>query len=231
MMKSFLLPLLCVAATSALGIPSKDLLVGESELDKRNPVAIIMGMTMIGASGNSAAQVVNMNFDDSLPFNEGSGNCRMFISTQGGVNCDVETTPDSRAGVGTDTTKHDGDWNVCWWDDEKKISGRQYFTDPGIGKYSIVFTARDSDNVNEDIEGAEGCEGEGMCHPQVTFYRDGYDLVLNTWESVYQGSVSPDGVGLCQGGVLDQFHKGGMVLGYTCAVPCEGDKGIPSDKS
>lgn len=69
--------------------------------------------------------------------------------------------------------------------------------------------------MNEDIEGAEGCGGEGMCNPQITFYRDGYELVLNTWQSVYQGSSSPDGVGLCQGGVLDQFHKGGMVFGFT----------------
>lgn len=68
MMKSFLLPLLCVAATSALGIPSNDLLVGKSEIDKRNPIAIIIGMAMTGAAGNSAAQVVNMKFDDSLPF-------------------------------------------------------------------------------------------------------------------------------------------------------------------
>ncbi|PGH32148.1 hypothetical protein GX50_05047 [[Emmonsia] crescens] len=38
-------------------------------------------------------------------------------------------------------------WNVCY------VGGRQYFTDPRIGKFSITFTKRD------------GSEGEGLTEP------------------------------------------------------------------
>lgn len=54
-----------------------------------------------------------------------------------------------------------------------------------------------------------------MCNPQVTFYRDGYNIILNTWQSMFADSMSSDGPGLCKGGVNYQAHKGGAVFEYT----------------
>lgn len=60
------------------------------------------------------------------------------------------------------------------------------------------------------------CESLGLCNPAITFLRHGYQLVLYPWETTYQGDDYPGSTpGLCKGGVLDQFHKGGMVMGYT----------------
>ncbi|PLN80644.1 hypothetical protein BDW42DRAFT_185945 [Aspergillus taichungensis] len=219
-MKNFLVPLLCLTATaSAMAVPPEQSAVEERGLEKRN---LIRGAGMFikflrgtQAGKRTEGRLDHIGYGAARPYETESGNCLMYISTQGGGNCNVNTTPGERTGKGSDPTEHNGDWNVCWWDDEKKISGTQYFTDPGIGKYSIVFTAKDKDEVNEEIEGAKGCQGEGICNPQVTFYRDGYNIILNTWESL-AGDVDKEyGEGLCSGGVKDQFHKGGMVFGWT----------------
>ena len=74
----------------------------------------------------------------------------------------------------------------------------------GHGTRSVLF-----------IEGADGCEAKRMCNPQVTFYRDGYNIILNTWQSMFADSMSSDGPGLCKGGVNYQVHKGGAVFEYT----------------
>jgi hypothetical protein len=86
----------------------------------------------------------------------------------------------------------------------------------GVGEYMIEWMAKDSAiSANAGDHGSK-CPSLGICNPKVTFYRDGYNLVLYPWETVYQGNnyrgAKP---GLCKGGVLDQFHKGGMVMGYT----------------
>ncbi|PLB40891.1 putative cyclin [Aspergillus candidus] len=233
-MKNFLVPLLCLTATSsALAVSPDNTAVEESGLQKRNPVAIVgMFIELLRGTqiiGRTKGRLNKVGGGPASPYEAESGNCLMYISTQGGGNCNVNTTPGKSTGLDADPTKHDGDWNVCWWDDKAKMSGRQFFTDPGIGKYSIVFTAKDQDIVNEEIEGTEACGGEGICNPQVTFYRDGYNIVLNTWQSD-AGDVNMEyGQGLCSGGVTDAYKKGGMEFGYTCAVPCEGDEGLPDD--
>lgn len=59
------------------------------------------------------------------------------------------------------------------------------------------------------------CEAQGLCNPQFTFYRSGFNLVINSWQTQnpYYGGYSDQWAGLCTSGVLDQFSKGGDVLG------------------
>jgi hypothetical protein len=62
---------------------------------------------------------------------------------------------------------------------------------------------------------AQGCPQAGICDPVVTFFRNGYNLVLYTYETLYQGDDYHIGSpGLCYGGDVNQFHKGGAMYSY-----------------
>lgn len=83
----------------------------------------------------------------------------------------------------------------------------------GIGDFSIEFTAKDG-TIGPD--GGAKCLTQGMCNPKITFYRNGYQLILKTWETVYEGNdYTGARSGLCQGGVLTAAGKGGETMGYT----------------
>ena len=82
------------------------------------------------------------------------------------------------------------------------------------------------------VEDPYTCETEGICHPQYIFYRDGYEIVLDTWRqkgrvSACQYSGGEDCEGLCFFGVKDQFSTGGNVWGGDCAIPCIDDDSLP----
>lgn len=79
--------------------------------------------------------------------------------------------------------------------------------DSGLGSYSIKFTAKDGNDGPIDLNVKDGkhCGSAGICNPEITFHREGAPIVLQTWNSA----------GLCKGGVLDQLHKGGNVMGFT----------------
>jgi hypothetical protein len=63
------------------------------------------------------------------------------------------------------------------------------------------------------------CVAQGLCNPQFRFYRNGYNIVINSWQvtnvnGADTGGYSGEYVGICSGEqVLDQFSKGGDVLG------------------
>ncbi|KAM5369624.1 hypothetical protein ACJZ2D_008883 [Fusarium nematophilum] len=107
-----------------------------------------------------------------------------------------------------------------------------YEGDQGIGTYSIQYTAT-KEHAWGGIPGTSTCAAQGLCNPQFVFYRDSYNLVLNTWES--QGEISycqysggANCRGLCSSGVKNQFSSGGVTWGGDCAIPCEGDANLPS---
>ena len=86
----------------------------------------------------------------------------------------------------------------------------------GIGDYMIEWMSKDS-GPSADATGIdrEGCQQAGFCNPMVTFYSNGYNLQLWTYETLYQGDdYAGDTPGLCQGGDVNQFHKGGAMFSY-----------------
>ena len=116
-----------------------------------------------------------------------------------------------------------------WIDPENNDPPIQYFTDPGIGDYSIQFTATD-EYAWDGIDNTETCVAQGLCNPRITFYRDGYDIHIDTWRSSGTSDLGePNGV--CEHGdneVEDQFSKGGDVLGDACEIPCWNDVQVPN---
>ncbi|KAL3490225.1 fibronectin type III domain protein [Aspergillus germanicus] len=154
-------------------------------------------------------------------------NCRAYFSTQGGGNENLRTYA---KGKGSATAEDK--INVGWNNPASTDPPVHFFDgDPAIGLYSVQFTATD-EHAWDGIEGTKECNIQGLCNPQYIFYRKGYRIVLNTWES--QGRVSAcqysggeDCLGLCSSGVKDQFQTGGVLWGGDCAIPCIDD--VPDD--
>ncbi|KAI5922978.1 hypothetical protein F4810DRAFT_720623 [Camillea tinctor] len=171
--------------------------------------------------------------------------CRVQYQTQGGGNCKVKSYKSGSVDV-----VGDHDWPGCGWNDpEKTTPPIEFFeSDDGLGKYSVryvwsllaafmkltrgsppfslqvQFTATDK-VAWSGTKDTKKCPMEGICHPQFIFYREDYNIMLNTWKS--QGSISAcqysdgkDCRGLCLDGVKNQFSKGGNVWGGKCAIPC-----------
>ncbi|PGH05481.1 hypothetical protein AJ79_06788 [Helicocarpus griseus UAMH5409] len=67
--------------------------------------------------------------------------CEIYMETKDGGNCIVKVKCKDSAEKTYDK------WNVCY------VGGRQYFTDPRIGEFSVTFTKKD------------GHEGEGLTEP------------------------------------------------------------------
>ncbi|KAJ3536734.1 hypothetical protein NM208_g6600 [Fusarium decemcellulare] len=156
------------------------------------------------------------------------GFCRTYFDTQGGGNCETRTY-DRGSGDRTATHK-DG---ACSWIDPPNNDPPvvYYEGDQGIGTYSIQYTAT-KEHAWGGIPNTSTCTVQGLCNPQYVFYRDGYNIVLNTWES--QGEISScqysggaDCKGLCSSGVKDQFSSGGARWGGDCAIPCADDATLP----
>ncbi|KAM5346852.1 hypothetical protein ACJ41O_009857 [Fusarium nematophilum] len=162
------------------------------------------------------------------------GHCRTYFQTDDGGICHMRTYDKGSADA---TATHDWrDTDGCAWiNPESTGPGIKFFEgDQGIGKYSIQYTATD-EVAWSGTPDTKTCVMEGLCNPQLMFYRDGYAIVLNTWLS--QGDVSAcqysngeDCKGLCNSGVKDQFSKNGMIWGGDCAIPCIGDTDLPDSK-
>ncbi|KAJ3541870.1 hypothetical protein NM208_g4400 [Fusarium decemcellulare] len=155
--------------------------------------------------------------------------CRTFFSTQGGGNCETRTY--DRGSKERTATHKDSD---CSWIDPPNNDPPvvYYEGDQGIGTYSIQYTAT-KEHAWGGIPGTSTCAVQGLCNPQYVFYRGGYNLVLNTWES--QGEISfcqysggANCRGLCKSKVMDQFGQGGHTWGGDCAIPCGGDADLPA---
>ncbi|KAM5343920.1 hypothetical protein ACJ41O_012457 [Fusarium nematophilum] len=130
--------------------------------------------------------------------------CRTYFETQGGGNCETRTYD---RGSGDRTATH---------------------KDGALIQYTAT-----KEHAWGGIPGTSTCAAQGLCNPQFVFYRDSYNLVLNTWES--QGEISycqysggANCRGLCSSGVKNQFSSGGVTWGGDCAIPCEGDANLPS---
>ena len=125
-------------------------------------------------------------------------------------------------------------WDTCSWNNPTAddAAGPPVFTGESkeIGKYTVQYTATDRAAWG-GIPGTQKCSQEYLCHPQVVFYRDGYEIILNTWES--QGRVSScqysggeECGGLCYIGRRNGDFSKAAMLGGDCAVPCI-DQGLP----
>ncbi|KAJ3520155.1 hypothetical protein NM208_g13831 [Fusarium decemcellulare] len=190
---------------------------------------------LFGALGGTVAGLENKLIDlftsgDQDEIWHNHGHCRTYFQTQGGGNCETRTY---ERDSGDATATHD-DGDCAWIDPENNDPPVVYYEgDPGIGKYSIQYTATDEYTWDE-VEGSEKCSVQGLCNPQYVFYRDDYNLVLSTWQS--QGDVSAcsysggdDCKGLCMSGVKNQFKSGGQVWGGDCAIPCEDEATLPDE--
>ncbi|KZW01009.1 hypothetical protein EXIGLDRAFT_738626 [Exidia glandulosa HHB12029] len=212
----------------------------ETKRQAQGLIALSVGV-WLAIAGESAgetlagdvAQALSAAFgQDDTPWST-DGNCQAKFSTQGGANCKLSTSAAEKSGNSTgDANTHDNNWNVCpWIDPQNNDPPVQYFTDPGIGDYSVQFTATD-EYTFAGIDNTQKCVAEGLCNPRFTFFRTGYSIVLDTWLSqgdVTEGEYSGDFHGLCGNGpIKDQFSTGGDVIGYDCAIPCWNDADLPS---
>lgn len=106
--------------------------------------------------------------------------CRMYFQNVAGGDCHVNVAP--RGQFKASETNHWGDacaWNNPAEDDE---AGPPVFVGESkeIGKYSVQWTSTDRAAWG-GIPGTIKCGSEALCHPQVIFYRDDYEIILNTW--------------------------------------------------
>jgi len=209
---------------------------GHSDHDKRLVIFGLGGFAFIevaGALGGTIAGLQNkllkmFTGDDQEQIWHNWGYCRTYFQTQGGGNCETRTY-DREA---QDATAVHTDGPCAWNDPENNDPPVVFYEgDQGIGKYSIQYTATDK-YAWDGLEGTETCAPEGLCNPSYVFYREGYNMILNTWQS--QGEISAcqysggeDCKGLCSSGVKDQFQSGGVVWGGDCAIPCESDTELP----
>ncbi|KAF9529553.1 hypothetical protein CPB83DRAFT_882754 [Crepidotus variabilis] len=185
-----------------------------------------IALALLGATSTAFGQE-----SEPGPWESGEGKCTISFSTHAGGECWALLTTH---GVDAVVEHSSGDWNVCAWNNpETTDPGIQHFTDKGIGHYSVQFTAT-SGVAWDGIQGTEKCVQEGLCNPRLTFYRDGYTLVLDTWLSqgdASAGYYSGDFKGLCSNGpVKDQFTSNGAVMGWDCGIPCEGIATLPSTR-
>jgi hypothetical protein len=134
----------------------------------------IEGSSTATTTANDIINAISTAFDPLGAENpwQDSGNCLLSYSTHGGVDCSVTVTPADSSGNSTATT-HDNDWNVCPWTDFSQPPPVQYWTDPGIGDYSIRFTATDTNTWNDpSAPNTVNCVAQGLCNAQLTFYHD-----------------------------------------------------------
>jgi len=94
--------------------------------------------------------------------------CSVYMETVDGGHC--------RALVDCDDGRKEynvggATWNVCY------VGGRQYFTDPRIGEFSITFQERDGSG-----------QGEGLTTPklQLKYVGDWKDIPVNTAAQAFQ---------------------------------------------
>lgn len=99
--------------------------------------------------------------------------CSIYMETKDGGNCKVAVECD-------DGKKEYNDWNVCY------VGGRQFFTDPRIGDFSVTFSEKDGES-----------QGEGLTTPiiQVKYVADWLAIPVNDLAEQYQKFVSCDADG------------------------------------
>ncbi|KAF4990685.1 hypothetical protein FDECE_14280 [Fusarium decemcellulare] len=218
-------------------VSGRDVAPGENHHEKRIfQIFGLAGMALVetgGALAGIAGGLANrlqgiFTGDNQEQIWHNHGHCRTYFQTDDGSICHMETYD---KGAADSTATHD--WSGT--DGQSTGPGLKFFEgDQGIGKFSIQYTATDKVAWSGTPD-TKKCPFEGLCNPQLMFYRDGYAVVLNTWLS--QGEISAcqysngeDCKGLCSSGVKDQFSPNGMKWGGDCAIPCIGDTDLPDSK-
>ncbi|KXJ93858.1 hypothetical protein Micbo1qcDRAFT_201803 [Microdochium bolleyi] len=205
---------------TALGEPGSD-----SDIEKRNPLAMAGygGMFLITKLGGETVKRIGSNIRKALKFETdeiwfSEKRCRVSFRTQGGGNQGVWSYD---KGYGYNSPSGTHEFHAPWVDSAPPV---HYYHDTGIGHFSVQFTATDK-YAWSGIEGTKKCGFQGLCNPQLVFYRDGYNIAINTWDS--QGSKAEcyysNGErcgGLCKSGVKNQFASGGAKWAGDCAIPC-----------
>lgn len=209
-----------------------------TDLEKRSPVIGLAGLILVPVAKMQAKTVSKIaekilktvGGDDQDMIWHSHDHCRTYFSTKGGANCETRTY---NRGSKDRTATHQDD-SCTWHDPDNNDPPVVYYEgDEGIGDYSIQYTATDS-FAWDGVPDTKTCNTEGLCHPQYVFYREDYNIVLNTWQSegrvsACQYSGGEDCLGLCSFGVKNQFTSGGNVWGGDCAIPCEGDDKLPDE--
>lgn len=127
--------------------------------------------------------------------------CEVYMETKDGSNCKASVTCDD----GTKDYFPDGaGWNVCF------VGGRQYFTDPRIGDFSITFQERDGAG-----------QGEGLTTPnlQVKYIGDWQEIPVNDLAEQYNEYKRCDDRGGLGGSPFRDCDKGPCkFLSLQCQV-------------
>ncbi|KAK0708878.1 hypothetical protein B0T21DRAFT_416263 [Apiosordaria backusii] len=142
--------------------------------------------------------------------------CYLYMTTRDGGNCYVSVT--CKEGGEMHYNPDRADWNVCF------VGGRQYFTDPRLGDFSVTFTKKDGD------------EGEGLTNPvvQLKHYRDWWKIDVTGLAYQYRKSTQcgsglgtqhkcKDGPFVCrhhEGG--NTYNEGSRTKRWVCGVPVDG---------
>lgn len=72
---------------------------------------------------------------------------------------------------------------MAWVNPEQTAPPVAFFDNfPGFGTFSIQWTATDQ-FAWSGIPGTVKCRQEGLCHPQYVFYRENWNIVVNTWST------------------------------------------------
>ena len=178
----------CALTTPA--IPASDL-SDPSALEKR----FIPYIALLGISINAGAIItrgVGKNLRRALKAtNEeiwrDNNRCRMYFQNVAGGGCHHNIMP--RKGLADKTLNNWGEG--CSWHNpsEDDPAGPPVFIGEakGIGKYSVQWTATDRAAWG-GIPDTVKCGAEALCNPQVVFYRDDYEIILNTWRKY----INPD---------------------------------------
>ncbi|KAI1839515.1 hypothetical protein JX266_014274 [Neoarthrinium moseri] len=157
---------------------------------------------------------------------ESKEHCRTTWRTKGGGNEHILSYDKDEEAASIDSQQ-----NIGWNNPASTAPPRFFFESPGIGQYSVQFTVTDT-VAWSGTPNTKKCYVEGLFNPQYVFYHDGYNIILNTWQS--QGIESDcyylsNCQGLCTLGVYSQGANGDSV-GGSCAIPCkdEGAGSLPS---
>lgn len=182
---------------------------------------------------------------------DGQNYCRLEVGNWKGGNCYTKSTPDPSVSGNYTSMEHGIGENVkdypndkCAWTNFKEPTHNATFNDWGLGTYSVRWSATHrwydinvQGKYSENPEAGYGCDHEGLCMPQFTFYRRGYRLVMSMWRFYMTRKNVPLTIGfpdakdryeLCHSENFPLDTKDGWHYRYYCVVPCWNDGNIDS---
>ncbi|KAH7077767.1 hypothetical protein BKA63DRAFT_271590 [Paraphoma chrysanthemicola] len=128
-------------------------------------------------------------YDPSVP-----DKCSLFVETTDGANCRTLIN----CGASDKSYEKLPAWNVCY------LGGRQYFTRPEIGDFSITFTK---------AGGIDGNKEDGLHHPVYQFAN------LNDWEPLNVQEILDNSKGQ-HGNLCTKTHVlGTRSISWECGIP------------